>query len=552
MPIETTPTRQHSMTPLSAETQRLCLALYFQCFATSVPVIHVPTFNPDRRGSGLIRAMVSIGGFHSTDPEIRNTAKCIYTEEWSSMRQLFVTLKHNDPRSFDVITEVLLLSAFSFAQLDQHRSLDSRNLLMESLQFARQLGIGKALVATAPKPPETLHQRWLEWVKYETFKRLALLYMVVDGITSCVFCTPNLINFVEMRHNLPVDELIWHAETAEDWQNACLTTSANTESPVVDAIHQLLNSYRVPNNLNEVSSVLLSTCLLSNIRELSYWKALYIHHERAVQSDRQNPLTGPTYNQEISTRESQLRFAMNVMLDCARTQRLMTNSASSMWDITSTVQQLGYLRLYLPSVQTIQGIVSTDWTTIMHETVLAVVSEDLVSVDYRPITLLLNWFSELIMSQLHLQYQDLARSRGANFMATESSVGCACIVQVMVDIWRLLRFTTTYGVHISQSPEHSLARQGFLDTLKELGESVAVAGPAPSTARSIITEVDFALTLKQICLNMFQATRMGTFRVAADAFATLHGLVHAAATGQRYDLATPPPSEAWAMMTRCF
>lgn len=547
--------RAASITLISAETKRICLELYFRCFATSTPLLHEPTFNPDRRGSGFIRTMVAIGGSYSSDLDIRNIAKRVLSEEWSSMRLLFTTLTTDDPRSFDVISEVLLLTFFSLGHLDQYRFDDSRDLLLEAIQFARRLGLGSALISTATGAPETLHQRWLEWVKYESWKRLALLYLVVDVLLACVFNTAPHMPLLELKQNMPVDEIIWNARSAEEWQHACLATSANTESPVIDAMHLLINSYNVPTNLNELSSITLSTCLLTSICELSTWKVLYTtrsrsnprRHRQHLQHQQPRVSTDKLYGHEIVVREAQLRFAMNVLLDRARNQRMVNNLSSPMWDLTSTIQQLGYLRLYLPSAQTLHGIVSRDWRSVMNDTMLAIAGEDLGVIEYRPVTLLLNWFSELMLSQIHLQYQTSKKGRGQHIKPTESTIGCVALVQAMIDLWRLVKYTSTHEVEISQSPEHALARVSFLDTITELTESVL--GPIEHASKTVPAD-EFARALSQLCSSMYQHTLMGTFDVAAQTFGNLVILLQTDGPLERSsDGAT---MGAWSMISRCF
>lgn len=541
-----------SHSTVSPETQRLCLDLFFRCFATTMPLIHQPTFNPDKRGSGLIRTMVAVGGSFSTDADVRSLSRQIYLEEWLSMRQLFVTLAMDDPRSFDVVSEVLILTFFGLSQLDQLHFDDSRNVFFESLQFARKFGMNSPLVTTAMCPPETLHQRWLEWVKYESFKRLSLHYFVTDALLSSVLNTSPQMSLLEMRQNLPVDELIWNAQSADDWQNICMSTSANTESPILDAMHHLVNSFHVPIDLNELSAILLSACLMTHISELSSWQVLCSSQRRSSSRRQQQLLQRRNFpsefchGQEIGVRSAQLKFAMNVLLDRARNQRMASYSSSQLWDVTSAIQQLGYLRLYLPSPQTAHGIVSKNWCTGLKETMTAIVGEDLGIIEYRPITLLLNWFIELMLSQVHLMYQGSSPNSGeSKSLPPESAISCVACVQAMVDLWRLVRYTALHEAQMKQTPEMTLARTSFINTVKELSESVL--GPSKHSME-MVPEDEFARTLSQLCSNMHQVTKMGTFKIASEAFGDLVNLLH----GERPSEQFAPNMGAWKMISRCF
>lgn len=540
------PTRS-AATVMSSEVQRPFLQLFFTCFAPSLPLIHQATFDPALRSPGLVRCMAAIGGSFSTSPDMAKTSTVMLTEELASVRQLAGFISPDDPRCFDLTTEILLLVSFGLSQIDGRGFDVSRDIFRRGIDLARNLGVGKPLLSKAARAPESLHHRWLEWVKYETFKRLGLLYFVTDSLAASLFNVPSNMILLENKQTLPVDETIWNSRSAEEWQAACLSIAANSESPAIDAMHVLLSSYRVPAALNELSSILLSAGLLNNILELSSWKALYASRTRDSPSTApQHFGTGPRYGPEVNTREAQLKFSLNVMLDRARNQRLNIAEPSRMWDITSTIQQFGYLRLYLPSFQASHGIVSSDWPEIMRETIPRVLKEDLSNVDYRPVTLLLNFFIELILSQVHLQYRDASRVGNASYGATESTTGCVILVQVMVDIWRLLRFTLSHTSQISRSPELSLARQSFLTTVTELSDSVG--GSQGRT--TIIQEDELARSLAQLCLNMYHATRMRTFQLAAEQFAHLHELLHEEGFQAEYQ-GPQSAHHTWAMISRC-
>lgn len=521
--------QQTAFSLLGPEMRRSCLDLYFNCFATSTPVIHRPTFNRDRRDPGLIRVMVAIGASYSDNADVRSIAAQIYKEEWISVRNLFVNIHVEDPRTFDILSEVVLLSMFCVGHLDEIEIPDCRILLLESIQFARRLGFGRPLISTATRAPETLHQRWLEWVKYETFKRLAICFYIVDAIVSCTFSTAALMSIYELKHNMPVDEMIWYANTAEEWQTACLSEFAHTESPLISAVQALLESHQVPSNLNELSSTLLSTFLFTSIGEFNEKKAQQLSDVGSQ----------ARYSHETAAREAQLKIAMDVLLDRARSQRLMRRSSSILWDMTSEIQQIAYLRLYLPAAQTRYGIVTSDLSMAMNEVTTEIVKEDLGVIEYRPITILLNWFIERMLSQTHLQHHGSLRT-------SETSVGCIALSLAMVEIWRLVRYTNLHVFQISQSPELSAARQSFLNTVRELCQ--AAIGVTDSSA-VFIPEEEVANVLMCLCMNMFRATGMGTFQCTATGFSLLVNIL------RNEDTSTPvvvprPGLGAWAMITR--
>lgn len=488
--------------------------------------------------------MVAIGASFSDDPELRTIATQIYREEWTNMRQYFGEIRIEDARTFDILSEVVLLSMFCLAHLDQSEFPDCRCLLLESIQFARRFGIGRSLISTAKHAPETLHERWLEWIKYETFKRLALFFYIIDGVISSIFATAAHMSFVELKHNLPVDEVIWLANTSEQWQNACLSSSANTESSLALTLQTLLYGQLVPPNLNELSSVLLSTFLLNSICKHSSWKVLYPgapSPESAVMQPPHN-INGAQFSAESSARELQLKKALDALLDRTRIRRL-ERPPSILWDTTSIIQQMSYLRLYLPSAQARYGIPHSDMRMAVDEVASEIIQEDLGDIEYRPITLLLSWFIELMLSQMHLQHQD---SFYGNLSATESSIGCSLLVVSMMEVWRLVRYTNLHNYDISQSQGSSLARQSFLSIVRELCQTIS--GRAEGTP-TYVGEDELADVLRCVCRNMFQATGMGSFRLCAKSFDSLLRMLRNGGTEQGFN-EHGPGLRAWEMITR--
>lgn len=481
-----------------------CLDLYFICFAPTTPVIHQATFNATRRYTGLIRTMAAIGASYSDDQRLRAIGIQIYKEEWTSMRQVFASIHVEGPRAFDMLLEVLLLKMFCLAYLDQSQCPDCRSLLLDSIHFTWLFGIGRPLQSGAPLPPEDLHGRWIEWVKYETFKRMSLLFYVVDGIVASLFTSQAHMTFAEVKHNMPVDEVIWRANTLEQWQAACISTSANTETPASFALFGLLNFRQIPSNLNELSSVLLSTFLFTTICQQTLWKLFYptLTAPCSARPDRSNHGndTETWIAREISSAQDNIKFAIDALLDRTREQKRNSSSSSPLWDTSSIIQQLAYLRLYLPSPPARHAVSTSVLDMAMCDIVDEIIKEDLGDVEYRLITLLLNWFIELILSQIHLQFQG---NLGVNRRATESSINCSILIHSMLEIWRLVRYTNLNAVSISQSPELSLARLSFISTVKELCSNFVEWNDSNTV---YISEALVAEVLRCVCRDMFSAT----------------------------------------------
>lgn len=80
----------------------------------------------------------------------------------------------------------------------------------------------------SPSPPlphdtgPTLHQKWLQWVRHESYKRLAFYAFLLDARASMSLLVNPLLSYAEIALVLPESLELWLAEDAEQWKSVYL------------------------------------------------------------------------------------------------------------------------------------------------------------------------------------------------------------------------------------------------------------------------------------------------------------------------------------------
>lgn len=502
--------------------QTSCLELYFSRFNLSLAIIHRPSFVADKYDEHVVRTMVAIGGSFSTDANYKILARKVYSEQRAACRRRLISTGADSLNAFGVITEALLLSSFELSHLDlQDQATDSRDILYEAVRLALQLGVTKPLQSSA-RAPETLHARWLEWVKYETWKRLCFFLFITDCYQGLLFNGTFSMNMTTVKQNLPVNEAIWDATNAHAWQDACLAASANTEKPAISTYHSILNFYHIVPVLNEASSTLFSTFLLIHICELSDWSCIHTasHLSFAQLQEQQHHMPfgagpGDIYGPEYVARERQLQLALNILVDRTRSQRLASSSYTQLWEINNALQQFAFLRLHLSDAQTTHGIVNSDFRAYLKD-LIVVAGEELGNLDYSPITMVLSNFLDMIASHLRVDPTLSPPVHSPAFAITHTVAGCVIINKVLVDIWRVQRYTALHINAIRDNPELLLAQQSFFDSINRI--HILLYG---NQSRLAFSDHGMAMTLAELCMALFKATDKGTYRLTSEFFARL-------------------------------
>ncbi len=336
-----------------------------------------------------------------------------------------------------------------------------------------------------------------------------------DAASALISNQPPHMMVLEIKQCLPCDESLWNAPSAEEWHKEYAMRESVPENQFIEVLHSLLNFYHAPRELNELSAMILGGAVLLHIRELGIWKGI---HGASRTSGHVGPAEAyghlASYGPEIHARENQLRFALDVLSDRARQQRVVASTvSSSLWDDSVTIYQLGYLRLHLADPQNTHGIVSYSWRTAFKEMMLVIATEHLGSIDYVAVTATLTWFVDLISSKLTRQYSGAARG-------DISIYSCITVIKIHMDIWRMVRYSHIHMAELNRHPNLSAAKDAFMSAVARLSDLVMQF----PRKENDIAEPDFAQVLSKINRDLYESTGMGSFLITADLFTFLESV----------------------------
>lgn len=111
---------------------------------------------------------------------------------------------------------------------------------------------------------DDLENDWQTWVVAEQKKRLAFLCFMWDTQHAVLFCQSLCMSAFELRSNLPCDQSVWEADSAESWHQ--LRQKQPTSPLFLSCLKMYLNpsaSVSIPKNLNALSRALLLHGLMS-------------------------------------------------------------------------------------------------------------------------------------------------------------------------------------------------------------------------------------------------------------------------------------------------
>ena len=116
---------------------------------------------------------------------------------------------------------------------------------------------------TLEEATDDLEDDWQTWCEAEQKKRLAFLCFMWDTQHAVLFCQSLCMSAFELRSNLPCDQSLWEADSAETWHQ--LRQKQHTTPLFLSCLKMYLhpNAATVPKNLNALSRSLLLHGLMS-------------------------------------------------------------------------------------------------------------------------------------------------------------------------------------------------------------------------------------------------------------------------------------------------
>lgn len=221
------------------------LTAYWSTFHPQFPILHKPTFNPDKYPSGLLWCLLLEGAALLQDDLI---ARLIADPlRWT----IFGSPDFNPPAKLWVIQALLILEVYEKTQGDRQMHVRSHLHHGTTLQLLR-----RGTILTGGSSENMFHKTkrdgddyltadasdpWKRWIQNEAAKRAALMAFVVDTYHSIIFGHPSMIAIHEIRVSLPCSPYLW--DTFPEEGHAKIPRMSTL--PLIEALKVTLNNKHV-------------------------------------------------------------------------------------------------------------------------------------------------------------------------------------------------------------------------------------------------------------------------------------------------------------------
>ncbi|KAF2133028.1 hypothetical protein P153DRAFT_178371 [Dothidotthia symphoricarpi CBS 119687] len=206
-------TRDHPLLSLSC-LQTYC-DLYFTRFNTVYPLIHMSTFDPSEADTLLLISVLLLGATYG-DKETHKLAVCVH----DVLRpQIFANAGFSSKPDLWVLQTILLVECFGKSRAGQKQHDMSHLFHGLLINLIRRSDCQSVRPPTLEDATEDLEDDWQTWCNAEQKKRLAFLCFMWDTQHAVLFCQSLCMSAFELRSDLPCDQSLWEADTAEAWHH---------------------------------------------------------------------------------------------------------------------------------------------------------------------------------------------------------------------------------------------------------------------------------------------------------------------------------------------
>ncbi|KAJ5945808.1 hypothetical protein N7454_002647 [Penicillium verhagenii] len=278
----------------SAEDCTRYLICYFDSFQAVYPMLHLPSFNPNKCYWLLTLALVAIGCHSSSSPMVdQHTAA--FHELIRHALHVEKERYHPGQDSLDLI-QVMLLNCIGLLHSGSERAkasaLSSFKDLVTLMNREKILGMSKSSNIQGSSDDT----KWINWVQEEVRRRTGYCIWLLDCTIAYYFDDRPLLSLDDGQAPLPAHETLWHAKSAEAWKQLWENPTNDFHSPghsqtssrnspytvnesLYDAVHILYIEKRLVSGIGEFSHILLIHALYHRMwevgdyfrRPLSFW-----------------------------------------------------------------------------------------------------------------------------------------------------------------------------------------------------------------------------------------------------------------------------------------
>ncbi|ESA43081.1 hypothetical protein GE21DRAFT_6690 [Neurospora crassa] len=256
---------------LSRKMMQAYIVSYWLHFSDQIPILHKPTFSPDKTPNLLLIAMMTIGAacldkaygqkVTKAGAELSNFLA------WHLRWEMFQDPNCRPPAKLWVFQTLLLLELYEkmYSTRELHERAHIHHATTITLMRRGRALIGKSALDSPPNPRDdktngsrhsstsgmahTPDEWWNHWITNEATRRAAFAAFVIDSIHATMFGHSTVMVAHEMRLPLPCDDKLWKAKSsAEVGKIEAELMSQGKPIGFLDGLKRTLNGQTVQTN----------------------------------------------------------------------------------------------------------------------------------------------------------------------------------------------------------------------------------------------------------------------------------------------------------------
>ncbi|OBR12320.1 C2H2 finger domain-containing protein [Colletotrichum higginsianum IMI 349063] len=223
---------------LSKRMMQAYIGSYWVHFSDQIPILHKPTFSPDRTPNLLLLAMMTIGAacLDKTHGQKVTKAGAQLSNflAWHLRWEIFMDPNFRPPAKLWLFQTLLLLELYEkmYSTRELHERAHIHHATTITLMRRGRSLIGKSSLDSPPNPRDdktngsrhsstsgvahTPDEWWNHWITNESTRRAAFAAFVIDSIHATMFGHSTVMVTHEMRLPLPCDEALWKATSGAE------------------------------------------------------------------------------------------------------------------------------------------------------------------------------------------------------------------------------------------------------------------------------------------------------------------------------------------------
>ncbi|OBT96142.1 hypothetical protein VE01_06940 [Pseudogymnoascus verrucosus] len=258
---------------MSRKMMQTYIGSFWWHFHPQLPILHKPTFSPEKTPNLLLIAMMAIGascldkmhGYNVT----QSGAELANFLAWHLRWEIFSDVHFRPPAKLWVFQALLLLEIYE--KMYSTRALHERAHIHHATTITL-MRRGSSLIGRSAldSPPSVRDERqgpndskqsstsgantpdewWNHWITNEATRRAAFAAFVIDSVHATMFGHSTVMVAHEMRLPLPCDEALWSATNSAEVGRIEASLHANGVKPVsfLEGLKRTLNAQEVRTN----------------------------------------------------------------------------------------------------------------------------------------------------------------------------------------------------------------------------------------------------------------------------------------------------------------